>query len=143
MLIALILAAASLGACAVFRPNPSWADDLGDADAANVAEMVAARVADSVPSGGKPVALVAPPAGRSGNPFTKQLIAALEACGTEVVEETAAEDAHRLRYLLTAYQDGYVLRITLDDTESSVMLFRGTGGQLMAAAPLAVRGGPR
>jgi hypothetical protein len=105
--------------------------------------MVAARVVDSVPSSGKPVALVAPPAGRSGNPFAKQLIAALEARGTEVVDETTAEDAHRLHYLLTAYQDGYVLRIILDDTESSAMLSRGPGGQLMAVAPLAVRGGQR
>jgi hypothetical protein len=143
LLIALILAVVSLGACAMFRPNLSWAEDLGEADAANVAEMVAARVADSVPSGGKPVALVAPAAGRSGNPFAEQLIAALEARGTEMVDETSAKDAHRLRYVLTAYQDGYVLRIILDDTESSAMLSRGTGGQLMAVAPLAVRGGPR
>jgi hypothetical protein len=141
--IALTLALVSLGACAVFRPNLSWADDLGEADAANIAEMVAARVADSVPSGSKPVALVAPAAGRSGNPFAGQLIAALEARGVQVADEASAEHAHRLRYVLTAYQDGYVLRIILDDTESSAMLSRGTGGQLMAVAPLAVRGGLR
>ena len=138
-----LIALASLGACTVFRSNLSWADDLPGSDRANVAETVAALVADRIPPGGKPVALVAPSFTQAGSPFAGELKSALEARGYTILEDDIkADDVHRLRYLLTAYRHGYLLRIYLDDIEASTILSRGGNGQLAAIAPLAIRGGP-
>ncbi len=135
-----LIAVASLGACTLFRSNLSYVDDLPDSDRATVAGTIAALVADSISPDGKPITLVAPLFTQSGDPFVGELKSTLADSGFKVVEEdTGGEDVHRLRYLLTIYKGGYLLRVSLDDTESSTMLSRGDNGQLIASTPLAVR----
>ena len=135
-----LIAVASLGACTLFRSNLSYVDDLPGSDRANVAAIIAALVADSMPPDGKPIALVAPLFTQSSDPFTGELKSTLEDQGLKVVEEdTRGDDVHHLRYLLTAHKGGYLLRVSLNDTESSTLLSRGNNGQLVASTPLAVR----
>ena len=138
--IAAIFAIAPLGACAMLGTNQSYMDDLPAADTSIIAATVAAMVADRIAPEDKPVALVPLSFSQSGNPFAGELKSALEARGYRVVEEEAGEtDVYSLRYLLTDYQGSYVLRVHLDDTETTTLLSRGNNGQLLASAPLAMR----
>lgn len=139
-----ILAIVLLNACTSHIINQSYVDDLSEADTSTIASTVAAMVADRITPEDKPVALVPLASSQSGNPFAAQLKSALEARSYKVVENKAgAKDVYRLRYLLTSYQDGYVLRVNLNDTETTTLLSRGRNGLLLASAPLAVREGIR
>ncbi len=134
-----LIAAASLSACALLRANASWVEDLEDPDAQIVAVTVAAWVANRIAPGEKPI-LLEPPAIAQSDRLTPKLKSQLEAQGYSFAAEDAhASDVHHLRILITAYSSGYVLRVSLDDTEASTLLSRGGDGQLVASVPLAVR----
>lgn len=138
-IIVAIFMIASLGACGIFRAEGSWSDELSDRDASSLAGTLATLVAARIEPGDKPIVLV-PAANRGGNQFTAELKSLLEARGYTLVDEKQnPKAAHRLRYLVTAYSGGYVLRVTMGATQVSTMIARGTDGVLVANAPLAVR----
>lgn len=139
LIVAAILVIASLGACGIFRAEGSWSDELSDRDASSLAGTLATLVAARVEPGDKPIVLV-PAGNRGGDQFTVELKSLLEARGYVLADERQhSATAHRLRYLVTAYSGGYLLRVTLGGTQVSTMIARGTDGILVANAPLAVR----
>ena len=129
-----------LAACAAFRAERSWSDDLAKEDAAQVAGTVATLVAERVsPKDGKLIA-IAPANGTSGNEVDSLLSKTLQERGYRLakVEEKSAE-VHHLRYLITKYGSDYVLRISLDGAEATTAFSRMQSGELVAGAPLAIR----
>jgi hypothetical protein len=115
----------------------SWSVELKDNDAQVVAETIAALVADRIQADGKPI-IVAAAGIASHDQLEARLATALQGRGFRVDPPVTGE-GHTLRYLLTLYGEGYLLRVTLDDAEASTILARGDNGELLAAAPLALR----
>jgi hypothetical protein len=137
----IILAAVlPLAACAVFRGERSWSDDLAQADATQIAGAVVALVAERVPPKGGELIAIAPATGTTGKEVQALLGKELERHGYRLAKtEATPAEAHRLRYLITKYGGGYVLRVTLDGAEATTAFSRLGGGRLVAGASLAVR----
>jgi len=135
----LALAAISLAGCSLIRPTESWVEMGADGDAVPLSETIVVFVAQSVPvAGGAAIILAAPPATQAANLVSLQVREKLEARGYTIAAGDAAA-RHRLRYLISTYGNGIILRITLDETEASVLFARDSGGLLRAGAPLAMR----
>lgn len=138
-LMAALLIAPLLGGCALGLAQQSWSAQLSDGDAVAVAETIAALVADRVGADGKPVALASAVTGSNGM-LDAALNKALQARGLRMATaEDADAEAHKLRYLLTAYGAGHLLRVTIDGIEVTTILARGGDSALAATTPLAVR----
>jgi hypothetical protein len=136
----IMIAMPSLSACGLIRPNASWVDDMPQQHAASIAEIIATLTVERIPPDSKPVRLAPAPLTQSGDILTASLTSALKARGYQLAtEETDGEDHHSLRYLVTAYEEGYLLRVTAGGTETSTLLKPGADGQLIATAPLSVR----
>ena len=137
----IILAAVlSLAACAAFREDRSWSDDIAKEDAAQIAGTVAALIVERVPADGSPLIAIAPATGVTGKEVEALLCKELEQHGYKLAKtEGTPAEAHRLRYLITKYGSGYALRVTLDGAEATTAFSRLGGGQLVASAPLAVK----
>ena len=133
----LFLLASPLGGCALMMADRSWSVELKDDDAQMVAETIAALVADRIQADGKPI-IVAAAGIASHDQLEARLATALQGRGFRVDPPVTGE-GHTLRYLLTLYGEGYLLRVTLDDVEVSTILARGDSGELLAAAALALR----
>jgi hypothetical protein len=138
LVIAAILAAALLASCTLFRPTSSWVELAEDADAGPLSEAITAFVAEAVPERGAVIALAAPPEEQGGNLITLQLGEKLTARGYRLAGADDIGGRH-LRYLVSRYGEGVLLRVTLDGAEISVIFARDAGGVLKAAAPLAMR----
>ena len=136
----IILAAAlPLTACAAFHAERSWSDDLGKGDAAQIAGTIAALIVERVPTDGELIAL-APATSVTGKDVETLLSRELEQHGYKLAKtEAKPAEAHRLRYLITKYGNGYALRVTLDSVEATTAFSRMSGGQLVASAPLSIR----
>ena len=129
-----------LAACAAFRQERSWSDDLAKADAAQIAGTVATLVAERVPPKDGKLIAIAPANGISGNEVDALLNKTLQERGYQLAEaEEKSSEAHHLRYLITKYGGGYVLRVTLDGAEATTAFSRIDSGELAASAPLAIR----
>lgn len=134
-----ILGIASLAACGLFRAEASWSDEISDRDATSLAGTLATLVSARIEPGDKPIRLV-PAANGDGKQLTSELKSLLEARGYMLAdEERQPNGTHRLRYLVTAYSGGYVLRVMLGGAEASMMLSRDGDGRLVTRAPLTVR----
>jgi hypothetical protein len=129
-----------LTACALFRPESSWSDDLGKEDVAQIAGTIAALVVQRLPlEDGKPIA-IAPASGTTGKEVEAVLGKELEGHGYRLARsEPTPAGAHRVRFLITKYGSGYTLRVTLDTAEATTAFSRMSGGLLVANAPFAVR----
>jgi hypothetical protein len=140
LMIAALIVIASLGACAFIRTDASWVDDLPENTAAPVAGIITGLVAQNIAPGGKPIMLTPLPLTQPNDALTAELALTLQAHGYRLVtDEAGAQDHHRLRYRITAWQGGYVLRLDLDGAETSTLLTAGPDGRLLANAPLLVR----
>ncbi len=136
----IMLALASLCGCGLIRTNSSWVDDMPERHAASIAEIVAALAAERISPGSKPLRLAPTPVTRSTpDALTARLKSALEARGYRLAERTEGEAHNSLRYLITAYRGGYLLRVTVNGAETSTLLAAGPDGPLIANAPLSVR----
>jgi hypothetical protein len=136
----IMIAMASLSACGLIRPNASWVDDMPKQHAVSIAEMIASLAIERIPTDSKPLRLAPAPLTQSGDILTASLTSALEAKGYRLLTEETEGEAHdSLRYLVTAYENGYLLRVTAGGAESSTLLKLGADGQLIATAPLSVR----
>jgi hypothetical protein len=136
----IMMAITSLSACGLIRPNASWVDDMPKQHAVSIAEMIATLAVERFPPDSKPLRLAPAPLTQSGDILTASLTSALEARGYRLAtEETEGKGYDRLRYLVTTYEEGYLLRVTAGGSETSMLLKPGAGGQLVATAPLSVR----
>jgi type IV secretion system protein TrbH len=137
----LLCVAALMTGCAV-GPDSSYVTPLQQpADAETLANDMAAFVAMRLPAASSTVALDPTPSGQAGNAVTPALVAALRHLGFGVAEEarTAPAGAHRLRYLVTALDNGDLVRLTLDDSaEGSRFFVRNTAGGLQSGGPFMV-----
>jgi hypothetical protein len=136
----IMIAIASLSACGLIRPNASWVDDMPQQHAASIAETIATLAVERIPPDGKPVRLAPAPLSQSGSILTASLTSALKAKGYRLLtNETKGEGHDSLRYVVTAYENGYLLRVTAGGAETATLLKRGPDGQLIATVPLSVR----
>jgi hypothetical protein len=136
----IMIAMASLSACGLIRPNESWVDDMPKQHAVSIAEMIASLAIERIPTDSKPLRLAPAPLTQSGDTLTASLTSALKARGYRLLtEETGPLDHDSLRYLVTAYEEGYLLRVTAGGAETSTLLKLGASGKLIANAPLSVR----
>ena len=136
----IMIAVVSLSACGLIRPNASWVDDMPEQHAARIAEIIATLTVERIPPDSKPLRLAPAPLTQSGDILAASLTSALKARGYRLLtEETEGEGHDSLRYLVTAYENGYLLRITAGGAETSTLLKLGADGQLIATAPLSVR----
>lgn len=134
-----LIAAVALSGCALARSNGSFVADLPEKDAVPVSTRIAELAAQRLPHGAKIV--VAPAA--SDNAATKEVAArldeALRARGLAIAGEREAGDSHALRYEVTQYGGGWLVRVHLDDAEATTVMTRKRDGVLIATSPLAVR----
>jgi hypothetical protein len=137
----LVLAALlPLAACALFRPESSWSDDLSKDDAAQIAGSIAALVVRRLPLEESKLIAIAPATDTTGKEVEALLGRELEAHGYKLARsEPTPAGAHGLRFLITKYGSGYTLRVTLDAAEATIAFSRMNGGGLVANAPLAIR----
>ncbi len=134
-----LLASASLSACALLRANASWRGDLGEADAIAIAATIVAFIADRMAPGDEAI-LLEPSIDDGGDRLGASLASQLEARGYRFERDGAnSPDSHHLGVIITAYGGGFLLRVKLDDAEASTILSRRADGQLVAGAPLSVR----
>lgn len=135
---ALIVLAGCLASCAIFRPTASWIEVGEERDVGPLTEAIVSLVVENLSQPSAPIALVPPPPEQNGHLLTLQLREALTNRGFRLDDE-GTENVHSLRYLVSSYQGGILLRVTLDGTEASTLFTRDSAGALRAAAPLALR----
>ena len=135
--IAVIIAAALLASCALFRPVGSWVEIAVEGDAAPISEAIVIFVAQSVPEAGATIVLAPPPADQQDNLVSRQVREELSGRGYTLAG--AGSTGHQVSYLVSKYGEQVLLRMTLDRTEASVLFARDATGALRASAPLAMR----
>ncbi len=134
-----LLASASLGACALLRANASLRGDLANADATVIAVAIVTFITDRIAPDDKSI-LLEPSIDDGGDRLATSLASQLEARGYRFERDAAnSPDGHHLRILMPVYGGGYLLRIRLDDAEASTILSRSADGQLITGAPLSVQ----
>ena len=137
-IIGLLAAAAALSGCALFQPETSWVDDVPDRDTVQLSKHIA-DVAASRWMPGDRVRLAALRGNAASEALVTQMTAALQARGFTVVEKSG--DAHALRYFVSRYGNGLLLRMRLDDAEATTVLSRAKNGELITGVPLTLRKG--
>ena len=127
---------ALLGACALSLQGDSWADDVSTEDAAAVVAVVEAQISNLTAPGDGAV-FIASDSGPATIPIRAQIGTALKARGYIIADASDnASHAHTLRYQLTTYEGGYILRVFIDDTVTTTHLVKGRSGQLATASSL-------
>ena len=126
-----------LTGCGLFRATGSWVELSAESDSGPVSEAIVVFVAQSVPENGAAIILAAPPSEQSGNRVSIEVREKLLARGYQLADGTSS--GHRLRYLVSKYGDRTLLRVSMNDTEASVLFARDAAGALRADAPLTMR----
>jgi hypothetical protein len=137
-----VLAAASLGSCAI-GPDSSYVGDLSaPGDAGILAAGMVEFVSTQLPAGSSTIALDPTPADQASNALTPAFTAALRRRGFAVADDRqpATSSTHHLRYWVTPLDNGDVVRLSIDDrTEASRFFVRNSQGGLQAGGPFMVR----
>jgi hypothetical protein len=134
-LLIVLLATALLSGCGVFRPETSWVDDVANRDAAQLSLRIAEVAASRLAPGDR--VRLASHRGNGGEAMSAHMKAALQSRGLTVVE--GSSDAHALRYVVSRYGEGLLLRVRLDDAEATTVLKQGRNGELITSTPLTLR----
>ena len=138
---ALVCLVALQASCAL-GPDRSYVADLQQpADAAVLADGMAAFVAGQLPARSSTVTLDPTLAGQAGNALTPALASALRHRGFAVAEGGQGQPAgaHRLRYIVTQLDNGDLVRLTLDGaTEGARFFVRNAAGGLQSGGPYTV-----
>ena len=133
-----LLGAAALSACAA-ADHRSYVGDVAPADALVLAGGVGDFVALQVRTPFSTIALDPVPSGQIGNPVTPAIASALNDRGFGVAaNRSVAAGAHSLTYEVTPFDEGGLIRMTLDDDTKGARYFARSGGQLRAGGPLTV-----
>ena len=126
-----------LAGCGLFRPTGSWVELAAESDSGPLSEAIVVFVAQSVPENGASIVLASAPSEQNGNRVSLEVREKLLTRGYQLADNGTA--GHRLHYYVSKYGDRTLLRVTLNDTEASVLFARDAGGALRAAAPLTMR----
>ena len=115
----------------------SWVELTSDADSGPLSDAIVVFVAQSVPTAGATIAIAELPAEQGGSRLSVEVREKLISRGYR--PEVGDEGVHRLRYLVTRYGERILLRVTVNDTEASVLFARDSAGALRADTPLTMR----
>lgn len=131
---------ASIGGCATTQGGGSWVGKVNEGQARQVAEGMAGFVAQQLPPARTTLVLEPPAEGQGSNAVTSALGPALRQAGFAVADPKAeVSGAVRVRYLVTAMDDGVLVRLRLGDTEAARWYRPDAAGSLAAASPFTVR----
>lgn len=119
-------AALTLSACALHQPLGSYVVGLPEIDAGAFSTRIAETAAARLPRGEK--VSLAHLANNTGvaQEVAARLDEALLARGLSLVNATS--DGHALRYEVMPYGASWLLRVYLDDAETTTVMTRGRGG---------------
>ena len=135
-----ILLAGVLTGCAPFGMDRSYVDgpfDPGDSE--TLAAVMAGFVRSRLPTASSTVVLDPLPAHQSGNALAPAFAEGLRQAGFAVAASAAAPaGAHRIRYLVTPFENGTLVRLTIDATDAARHFVRSEAG-LQARGPFMVR----
>jgi hypothetical protein len=127
----------ALAGCGLFQPMGSWVELTSDADCGPLSDAIVVFVAQSVPTAGATIAIAELPAEQGGSRLSVEVREKLISRGYR--PEVGDEGVNRLRYLVTRYGERILLRVTVNDTEASVLFARDSAGTLRADTPLTMR----
>lgn len=142
LLLASSLLAVALTGCAV-RPDESFVERIeAPADAQVLATGMVDFVVARLPAASSTVVLDPTPSDQAGNALTPAFVAALRQHGFAVADSAQVGTAgvHRLRYWVSALDNGTLIRLSLDgSTEAARFFVRNTAGGLQPGGPFMVR----
>jgi hypothetical protein len=137
-----LAAVSSLAACAL-GPGGSYVSQVDTpADAQVLATGMVVFVAAQLPAASSTVVLDPTPSDQAGNALTPAFVAALRERGFAVADEgqASASGTHHIRYLVTALDNGDLVRLSIDDgAQASRVFVRNSAGGLQAGGPFMVR----
>ena len=141
-LLAPLLTASGLAACAVVGPNTSYVASLpAPTDAQVLAGSIGGFLATQLPAASTTIAFSPTPQDQAGNPLTPVLANTLRQKGFAVAEGSAPPaGAHTLRYWVTPLDgSGELVRLTIDGRKDASRLFvRTAAGGLQSGGPFTV-----
>lgn len=122
-------------------PGGSAAAPMPASDASRMAEATTSQLAATLPPAATTVLLVGTEGCARGDRYTPALTSALRRAGFGVVQDGHANPGARaVRYFVTqGWEDSMVLRLQVDDQETTQLFVRGLDGVLREAGPLSVR----
>lgn len=137
--IRLFLLTASLAGCV--GAGDSYVDgSLGAADAGMLAAEMTGFVKSALPAASSTVVLAPLPIGQEANVLTPTLVGNLREAGFAVAAAAdAAPTARRIRYVVTPFEGGTVVRLSVGETQASRYFIRDADGRLQAGGPFMVR----
>lgn len=122
----------TLSACALHQPHGSYVVGLPEADAGAISTRIAEIVVARLPRGEKvSLARLANDTGATQE-VAARLDEALRARGLSIVGATS--DGHVLRYEVMPYGPSWLLRVYLDEAETTTVMTRGQGGAWVVTA---------
>lgn len=135
-----ILLAGALAGCVPFEMNRSYVDGpFAPGDSETLAADMAGFVKSRLPAASSTVVLDPLSNEQSGNALTPVFAEALRKAGFAVAAWSGATPAaHRIRYLVTPFENGTLVRLTIDATDAARHFVRSSAG-LQARGPFMVR----
>lgn len=135
-----LLLAGALAGCAPFGMDRSYVDGpFAPGDSETLAAVMAGFVRSRLPAASSTVALDPLSNEQSANALTPVFAEALRQAGFAVAASSAVPaGAHRIRYLVTPFETGTLVRLTVDATDAARHFVRSEAG-LQARGPFMVR----
>ncbi len=135
-----LLLAGALAGCAPFGMDRSYVEGpFAPGDSETLAADMAGFVRSRLPAASSTVVLDPLPTHQSGDPVAPAFAEGLRRVGFAVAaSEAAPPGAHRIRYLVTPFENGTLVRLTIDATDATRHFVRSDAG-LQARGPFMVR----
>lgn len=135
-----LLLAGALAGCAAGRVDSSYVNAaFAPGDSETLATAMAGFVKSRLPAASSTVILDRLSDEQSGNALTPVFAEGLRQAGFAVAASAAAPPgAHRIRYLVTPFENGTLVRLTIDGTDAARHFVRSNAG-LQARGPFMVR----
>jgi hypothetical protein len=125
-------------------PALAQAGPAEDADHARLAKLVTEGIAARLPAAATVLRLDPSPDVESRKLFTDAFTLALRRAGFALAwDAKVSPEAHPVSYAVTQLWDGYVVRITLDQTSMTRAYLHDRDGVLRAAGPLTIKEAPQ
>ena len=122
----------TLSACALHQPPNSYVVGLPETDAGVISTRIAEITAARLPRGEKVSLARLANETHAAQEVAARLDEALLARGLSLVNATS--DGHVLRYEVMPYGPSWLLRVYLDDAETTTVMTRSRGGAWVATA---------
>lgn len=118
----------------------SWISPLNEAQARQLAAVIAAFLIDEFPASPTTLLLAPPTKGQQHNPLTSALVAELQVAGFHLVPSLQQNpQAVVLRYQVSRLDNGLWLQIQLPDKEANRFFAFNPNHQLLATSPFSIR----